>query len=39
MIQPVWALRHLAFPLYRWIGHYHYALGMRRALAAGEPRP
>jgi GT2 family glycosyltransferase len=27
-----YALRHLLFPLYRWIAHYHYALGMRREL-------
>jgi GT2 family glycosyltransferase len=27
------ALRHLLFPLYRWVAHYHYAAGMRRALA------
>jgi GT2 family glycosyltransferase len=26
------ALRHLLFPLFRWVGHYHYALGMRRGL-------
>ena len=26
------ALRHLLFPLYRWVSHYHYALGMQRAL-------
>ena len=31
---PGYALRHLAFPFYRWISHYHYALGMRRALDA-----
>jgi len=36
-IGPRWALRHLAFPLYRWIGHYHYALGMRRGLNAAGP--
>jgi GT2 family glycosyltransferase len=30
----VFAFRHLLFPLYRWVGHYHYAVGMRRALAA-----
>jgi GT2 family glycosyltransferase len=35
LIGPVFALRHLAFPLYRWLGHYHYALGMRRALTRG----
>jgi GT2 family glycosyltransferase len=28
-----YALRHLLFPLYRWVAHYHYAVGMRRALA------
>ena len=28
----VYALRHLLFPLYRWIGHAHYAIGMRREL-------
>ena len=28
-----YALRHPLFPLYRWVSHYHYALGMRRALA------
>jgi GT2 family glycosyltransferase len=27
------ALRHLLFPLYRWVAHYHYGVGMRRALA------
>jgi GT2 family glycosyltransferase len=31
--EPFYALRHLLFPLYRWVTHYHYALGMRRALA------
>jgi len=30
-----YALRHLLFPLYRWVAHYHYAVGMRRALRAG----
>jgi GT2 family glycosyltransferase len=30
---PIWALRRALFPLYRWVAHYHYALGMRRALA------
>jgi GT2 family glycosyltransferase len=29
------ALRHLLFPLYRWVAHYHYAVGMRRALRRG----
>ena len=29
-----YGLRHLAFVLYRWVAHYHYALGMRRALGA-----
>ncbi len=33
-----YALRHLLFPLYRWVAHYHYAVGMRRALAAPVPR-
>ncbi len=28
-----YALRQLLFPLYRWVAHYHYALGMQRALA------
>lgn len=32
-LEPTYALRWLAFPLFRWVGHYHYALGMRRALA------
>jgi GT2 family glycosyltransferase len=27
------ALRRVLFPLYRWVAHYHYAVGMRRALA------
>jgi GT2 family glycosyltransferase len=27
-----YALRYLLFPLFRWLGHYHYALGMRRGL-------
>jgi GT2 family glycosyltransferase len=27
------ALRHLLFPLYRWVAYYHYAVGMRRGLA------
>lgn len=27
------ALRHVLFPLYRWVAHYHYGVGMRRALA------
>ncbi len=31
--EPFYALRHLLFPLYRWVAHYHYALGMQRALA------
>ena len=29
----LYAMRHLLFPLYRWVSHYHYALGMQRALA------
>jgi GT2 family glycosyltransferase len=32
--EPFYALRHVLFPLYRWVAHYHYAVGMRRALAA-----
>lgn len=28
-----YALRHALFPLYRWVAHYHYGVGMRRALA------
>lgn len=36
LIGPVFALRRLAFPFYRWIGHYHYAVGMRRALAGDQ---
>jgi GT2 family glycosyltransferase len=32
--EPCHGLRHLLFPLYRWVAHYHYAVGMRRALAA-----
>jgi len=27
------AARHILFPLYRWVAHYHYAVGMRRGLA------
>ncbi len=27
-------LRYALFPLFRWVAHYHYALGMRRGLAA-----
>ena len=27
------SLRHLLFPVYRWVAHYHYAVGMRRGLA------
>ena len=27
-----YTLRAPLFPLYRWVAHYHYALGMRRAL-------
>jgi len=30
--QPVYGLRHVLFPLYRWVAHHHYATGMRRAL-------
>jgi hypothetical protein len=30
----LWGLRAPLFPLYRWVGHYHYAVGMRRGLAA-----
>lgn len=29
-----YALRHLLFPLYRWVSYYHYAVGMQRGLAA-----
>ena len=29
----IYAFRHLLFPLYRWVAYYHYAVGMRRALA------
>lgn len=29
-------MRYLLFPLYRWISHYHYALGMRNGLAATQ---
>jgi hypothetical protein len=32
---PIWALRAPLYPLYRLCGHYHYAVGMRRGLAAG----
>jgi GT2 family glycosyltransferase len=28
-----YAARHVLFPLYRWVAHHHYALGMRRGLA------
>jgi len=31
---PVYATRHLLFPLYRWVAYHHYAVGMRRGLAA-----
>ena len=31
--QPFYGMRHLLFPLYRWVAHYHYAVGMRRGLA------
>ena len=30
------AMRHLLFPMYRWVGHYHYAVGMRRGLDEGR---
>lgn len=30
--EPFYSLRHVLFPLYRWVSHYHYALGMQRAL-------
>jgi len=39
---PRWIIRHAGgfyglrrplFPIYRWVAHYHYAVGMRRALA------
>ena len=30
------ALRHLLVPIYRWVGHYHYAVGMRRGLDRGR---
>jgi hypothetical protein len=33
VVGPFFALRRLAFPCYRWLGHYHYARGIRRALA------
>jgi GT2 family glycosyltransferase len=33
--EPFFALRHVLFPLYRWVAHYHYAVGMRRALNQG----
>lgn len=29
-------LRQVLFPLFRWVAHYHYALGMRKGLA-GRP--
>jgi GT2 family glycosyltransferase len=29
---PFYATRHVLFPFYRWVAHYHYAVGMRRAL-------
>lgn len=32
--ESMFALRHVLFPLYRWIAHYHYAVGMRRGLSA-----
>jgi GT2 family glycosyltransferase len=32
--RPCLPLRHVLLPLYRWIGHYHYAVGMRRGLAS-----
>ena len=28
----LYALRQPLFPCYRWVAHYHYAVGMRRAL-------
>jgi GT2 family glycosyltransferase len=33
---PVYALRNMLFPFYRWVSHYHYAVGMRRAIATGR---
>lgn len=30
---PHHAFRHLLFPFFRWVAHYHYALGMRSGLA------
>jgi len=31
-----YALRSVLFPLYRWVGHTHYAIGMQQALKASE---
>jgi GT2 family glycosyltransferase len=30
--EPLFFLRYFLFPLYRWVAHYHYAVGMRRGL-------
>jgi GT2 family glycosyltransferase len=35
-IEPIYGLRHVAFPLFRWVAYYHYARGMQRGLAAGK---
>jgi GT2 family glycosyltransferase len=32
--QGIYALRYALFPLYRWVAHAHYAMGMRRGLAS-----
>ena len=31
--QGVYTLRYAMFPLFRWVAHAHYAMGMRRGLA------
>ncbi len=31
----IYLLRGAMYPLYRWLGHAHYAIGMRRALGGG----
>jgi len=36
--EPFYVLRHALFPLYRWVAHYHYAVGMRRSLSTPVAR-
>jgi GT2 family glycosyltransferase len=34
IVGPIYPLRALAFPFYRWVAFYHYGLGMKRALGS-----